>query len=187
MKVHFEKALARLERLLDEHARRAQEAVHQRDRVLGRRAAGRTGGRGAAAFAVDAQQVGAQLLRVGGVRDDLQSRRLPHGLGRGAVRRVRDRHVQRAVHHGKRQHKPAQRNRRGHAHRADGVDGDRVQIQPFAAHGTLLSIRRRLRSVSGLRVSASAACSAMRPRSSSSARDWSSVTIPARAPVSIIE
>ena len=27
MKVHFEKALARLERLLDEHARRAQEAV----------------------------------------------------------------------------------------------------------------------------------------------------------------
>ena len=25
MKVHFEKALARLERLLDEHARRAQE------------------------------------------------------------------------------------------------------------------------------------------------------------------
>ena len=35
MKVHFEKALARLERLLDEHARRAQEAVASAGEAMG--------------------------------------------------------------------------------------------------------------------------------------------------------
>ena len=34
MKVHFEKALARLERLLDEHARRAQEAVASAEEAM---------------------------------------------------------------------------------------------------------------------------------------------------------